>query len=479
MIRISVSLLISLLVLMHLSFSKKEITSNPYYTVTVNAGETTGTVSPNIMGFNIVYCFEGDTPWQSGSGKVPAMLKKIGAGQLRYPGGTVATFYHWQQPTGQGWADSWNPAFVATKNIPATSFMSIDEYLATVQKQHIEPLVGINMGSGMKYNRVEEGITEAVNLVKHCMAKGAKVKYYYLDNEPYQRDANFTFTAEQYADMVNRYVPRMKEVDPSIKIIVNTHPNTDMYTKTLLQKAGKNIDLVDVHMYWKFRNATFENWKKDALMAHRGINGYNEQRQLFKKVFTDAGYPDIELVILEWNIGPPGDGNTPPTEAQAALMVSEQFAQFVQSGLVMACFWPISWPGTTDWTSRALLKSRDGYKPNKMYDMFAQYTDILGQQKVASSASAGRLINVAVKSRDGKQLWVYLINKNEEKTAADVTVTLKGFAASAYTAKGFTSEDNEPGSLHLTTIKVSKKNKSDYTITVPQHSFVKISFKRS
>lgn len=468
------------LLLLHLSFSvSKDVNNNPDYTVSIKTAEEEGTVSPNLMGFNIVYCYEGDTPWQNGRGKVPVMLKSIGTKQLRYPGGTVATFYHWESPTGQGWADSWNPQFDAARNSSPTSFMNIDEYLATTKEQNIEPLVGINMGSGMKYNRVEEGIKEAVKLMKHCLAKGVKVKYYYLDNEPYQRDANFTFTAEQYADMVNRYVPRMKEADPSIKIIINTHPNTDIYTKTLLQKAGKNIDLVDVHMYWKFRNATFENWKKDALMAHRGLKGYNEQRQLFKKIFSDAGYPDIELVILEWNIGPPGEGNIPPTEAQAALMVSEQFAQFVQSGLVMACFWPISWPGKTDWTSRALLKSREGYKPNKMYDMFAQYTDILGQQKVASSASAGRLINVAVKSNDGGQLWLYLINKNEEKATAEVNITLKDFAASAYTANGFTSEDNEPGKLHLKAIKVLKKNKSDFAITVPQHSFVKITFKKS
>lgn len=478
MIRISDSIFISLLVLLHLSFSNSMSTGDPDYTVTINTAKAEGMVSPNIMGFNIVYCYEGDTPWQNGSGKVPAMLKKIGTRQLRYPGGTVTTFYHWEQPTGQGWADSWNPEFVAAKNLPVTAFMNIDEYLATVQKQHIEPLVGINMGSGMKYNRVEDGITEAVNLVKHCKAKGVKVKYYYLDNEPYQPDANFTFTAEQYGDMVNRYVPRMKEVDPSIKIIVNTHPNMDRYTKTLLQVAGKNFDMMDVHMYWKFRNATFENWKKDALMTHRGLKGYNEQRQLFKKIFSDAGYPDMELVILEWNIGPPGNGNIAPTEAQAALMVSEQFAQFVQSGLYMACFWPISWPSKTEWISRSLLKSRDGYKPNKMYDMFAQYTDILGQQKVLSYASAARLINVAVKSNDGKQLWLYLINKNDEKAAAEVTITLNDFTASSCTANGFSSDDNTPGRLQLKALKILRKNKSGYTITVPRHSFVKISFKQ-
>src|SRR5690606_34841198 len=141
---------------------------------------------------------------------------------------------------------------------------------------------------------------------------------------------------------------------------------------------------------------------------HRGIRPYNEQREIFEKIFAEAGYPDIKLVILEWNIGPAGDGNPQPTEAEGALMVSEQFTQYIQSGLHMSTFWPLSWPSGG---FRSLLDQKDEYDPQKMYDMFSLYKDVLGQEKVSSTGNVTNLVNLAVKSKDGNTLWVYLINK--------------------------------------------------------------------
>ncbi|HXH98750.1 MAG TPA: hypothetical protein VNI52_00665 [Sphingobacteriaceae bacterium] len=78
-----------LFVLVQFSFSHYNAnTDTPDCTVSVNPADEQGTVSPNIMGFNIVYSYESDAIWQSGNGKVPFMLKNIGARQLRYPGGT-------------------------------------------------------------------------------------------------------------------------------------------------------------------------------------------------------------------------------------------------------------------------------------------------------------------------------------------------------------------------------------------------------
>ncbi len=443
--------------------------------VLIDASVEKGIVSPSIMGFNIVYCYESDAGWQSGKGKVPELIKALGTAQLRYPGGTVVTKYHWEKPTGQGWSDTWSADFNPAKNTDPSTFMDIDEYLGVVKAQKIEPLLGINMGSGMKHNRVQDGVDEAVRLMKHCLSKGVKVKYYYLDNEPYQPDANFTFTPEQYAEAINTYVPAMKKVDPDIKIIVNTHPNAENYTKTLLANAGKNIDLVDVHMYWKFRNATFENWKKEGLMKHRGIRPYSEQRQIFEKIFADSGFPNLKLVVLEWNIGPAGDGNTPPTQAESALMVSEQFTQYIQGDLFMSTFWPLSWPSSA---FRSLLNQKEQYRPNKTYEMFALYKDVLGQKKVSSEGTIKNLVNLAIKSADGKTMWVYLINKEQEQADLNVTLEIEGFSTGTYTATGFDAEDEADTGLKLRDIKLAKTSDKNYSIRVPRNSFAKITFKK-
>lgn len=447
-------------------------------TVTINAVKEEGIVSPNIMGFNIVYCYEGDAAWQSGKGTAAKAVAALGARQLRYPGGTVVTNYHWEHPTGQGWSDSWSPTFDASKNAKPSEFMDIDEYLGVVKTLKTEPLVGINMGSGMKYNRVQDGVAEAVRLMKHCLEMGVKVNYYYLDNEPYQPDANFTYTAEQYADAVNTYVPAMKKVDADIKIIVNTHPNAELYTKTLIEKAGKNIDIVDVHNYWKHKNATFENWKAEGLMKHRGVLPYNHERQVFEKIFADSGYPNIKLAVLEWNIGPFGDGHVPPTETEAALMVSEQFTQYIQSGLFMATFWPLTTQSTSPSNNRALLKSKADYKPNKIYDMFVLYKDVLGQQKVSSTGSVANLINLAVKSKNGKTMWVYLINKQQDQDQLNVDVALNGFAAKSVSGTGFDTGNDSAARLAVHGVKADITASSHYKVSVPKNSFVKLTFKQ-
>ena len=448
------------------------------YQVLVSAQEEEGIISPNLMGFNIVYSKTKDIQWKNGRGPIPALLSKIGTQQLRWPAGTVVTNYHWDNLTGQGWSDTWSPTFDPSKNPEPSQFMDLDEYLSTVKQMGIEPLIGVNMGSGKKYDRVEDGIDEAKALVQYCIDQGVRVKYYYLGNEPYHDTANYTFTAEEYAEQVNLYADAMREIDPTIKTIINTHPNNDGYLRTILRRAGANIDYVDVHYYWRFFDATFENWKAEPVMVHHTKSPYRDQRPHYKSIFQETGHPDIELVTLEWNTGPHvRAGHERPSEAEVALMVSEQFTQFIQSGVHMATFWPLSWPGNPAWANRMLVNPEKEYRPNKVYDMFALFTDALGQQKVNSSTSADRMISLAVKSRDGGTMWLYLINKTLENRAVDVSISIDGFDVAEYGAVGFESTDATHGALNVEEMGI-KEVDSGILISMPQFSFAKITLEQ-
>src|SRR5699024_736407 len=110
---------------------------------------------------------------------------------------------------------------------------------------------------------------------------------------------------------------------------------------------------------------------------------YKDQYQYFKQVTSDLGHPDIEMISLEWNIGS-ADNSNAPTEAQAALMVSEQFMQFIQAGMYMATFWPIEWPSRSFPIYRPLLNSQNNYDVTKKHGMFNLFKSILGNEKVQS-----------------------------------------------------------------------------------------------
>lgn len=455
-----------------------EITSE----IIINAAQETGSVSPLLMGFNIVYPRSPDEIWANSKGKVPKLLQQLNTGLLRYPGGTVVTFYHWEHPTGQGHKDSWDPSFDPSQNKPPSAIMDLDEYLNICRTMHTEPLVGINMGSGMKYNRVQDGIREAVRLMKHCIQKGFEVKYFYLDNEPYQPDANYTYTAAEYADMINQYATAMKKVDNQIKVIANTKPiyrplskaKNLARTKTLISKAGKHINFIDVHNYWAWGHATFALWKSQENMEV-GATGmtYREQRSFYRNLAASLGYPEIDMVSLEWNIGPPKN-NTPPTQAEAALMVAEQFMQLVQSGMKMATLWPIYWPGNVNWSSRALLNAHDHYEPHKVYGMFNLYKNILGQEKVESSSSDTTIEVLSVKSINKDTLWVYLINKKAGVPVSNIDIHIDGFNAKQFSATAFDANDDTKGSLKTVQLKIAKSNDESYILSMPGYSFAKV-----
>src|ERR1043165_239801 len=289
------------------------------YNLTVNYASDVGAIAPELIGTNAIYSNEPDAQWLNGTGNIPTLLANISTKLVRFPAGTVVTFWHWNDPNVPGHTDSWDPTYNHANDLPTSACMNIDEYLAYCAAKGTTPLVGVNMGSGKRWNRVTDGINEAKALVSHCMASGVNVVYYYLDNEPYAADANYTWTAAEYAASINQYAPALKSVNPNIKIIVNLHPGQNQtgydYTQTVLNQAGGNIDFVDIHCYWKYNNATFANWTNEAIMLHQGVRPYSDLRTFYKGMAATAGFPNIEFCALEWNTGPQGTGNTEPTEA--------------------------------------------------------------------------------------------------------------------------------------------------------------------
>jgi alpha-L-arabinofuranosidase len=446
------------------------------YTVAIHPTAEKGPVSPELLGFNSIYGSEPDAQWGDG-GKLAKLVRDLQPGIIRYPGGTVVTFYHWTNPTVPGHVDSWAPNYNPARNKPPSATLSLDEYLDFVGANHITPLVGINMGSGMKYQRVAEGIDEAKAVVRHCLERKAHVVYYYLDNEPYQRDANFTYTPEQYADQINRYAPAMKAVDPNVRIIANLHPGvTHMdYTRTVVRLAGANIDVVDIHNYWDWGHACFADWIAEPQMLHQHKWSYADQRSVYRKIFAEEGYPKIELAVLEWNIGPSGP-NPVPTQAEAALMAAEQFMQFVQSGLKLSCLWPLHMENGD--SSRAIISSARGYVPNKMYGMLRQFTGIGGQMQVENTvqtqADPRRLVNVTLRSSDGRTLWIFLLNKNQDRPETLVDLDLSGFAGfTGESAVGFVSTENSAGPLVVQALPLAKAGEH-LEVRMPRNSFAKI-----
>lgn len=467
------------------------LSGTPDYNVTVSYNNQLGAISGNIFGLNAVYNNEKDVNWQAGAGVIPTKIDDLLPKQLRWPGGTVTTFYHWTRTSGvQGHADSWDPAYNPANDTPPANFMSVDEYLADAAAIGAEPLIGINMGSGMRFpSHSPSGLQEAKDLVAHVLTVNPNAKYFFLDNEPYQGDANYTYTATTYAQTVHTYASALKSLHPGIKLIANSFPNpadlddANGWTAKLMSIAGNDINYIDWHFYWNYNNATFANWTSQAAMLNQGAITYKAQIAKFKTKYPSTS---IGIVVLEWNIGPnvttPG---TYPTQAQAALMVAEQFMQLIQAGSPMTCLWPTNWGGNPTWNNRTLLDESSSFATTKMYDMFKTFYTVLAfRMKVSSTVSAisgvdpVRLANLAVKTNDGTKLYIYLVNKNQNTATSVVDINVQNFAFTGKSNLSFVSTDNTSGALVTTAIPFETAATNHVKLTLPKNSFVRITLSK-
>lgn len=98
--------------------------------VTIDPGTEEHAISNMALGANFVYAWHPDSFFSDG--KVAHVIKDIGLGSMRWPGGAVTGFYHWDALIGHGWNDSWNPGWDSSKNLPPEDFMDLDEYLSIV-----------------------------------------------------------------------------------------------------------------------------------------------------------------------------------------------------------------------------------------------------------------------------------------------------------------------------------------------------------
>jgi alpha-N-arabinofuranosidase len=480
--------------------------------VKVDAGDIKGDISRMLTGINIVFSHETDSLWADG--KIAEYLKDVRAGTLRFPGGERVDFYHYFYPNhpnsmhvdSDPWQTDPNAKDYSGTDQTSSEFMDVDEYMYWCRKIGAEPMLGINMESALIFDRVNDGIKEAVDIVTYCnVTKDYNVKYWYLSNEPHFTGENSHYhgwTLEQYADQVNKYGKSMRAVDPNIKLIVNWHsnlgePNCLAQWQYLLKTAGNYFDIADVHWYWAWGHGTWDLWLNENPMTIRGWcrhcpeqrylgSSYAQEIRQFHKKVRDLGY-NIKLASLEWNVGPnkgykfqtnfAPDINPEFSRFQHALVHAEMLGQFIEGGLDMACMWPLTWgKGDIAGVFRSIL-DQDKHQPTPSFYVFKLYSNALGQQLLASQASRAYIRTVSALSQDGKTLWVYLLNKSADGKAVNTSLDINGFTPAKAQAVALTAPDVscEAGELEKVAVGINVNTKK-WQAVLPPYSLTMLTF---
>lgn len=290
--------------------------------VTVNARAGLGTVGDAAIGVN-------HAVWDQylGTDAVADLMKAAGVQLMRYPGGSYADIYHWQDNTAPG-------GYVA----PNTDF---DHFMAGVRRAGGQPMVIANYGTGTPQ--------EAADWVRYAnVTKGYGVKYWEIGNELYgnghygtawEADDHADKSPAGYANNVKEFAQAMKAVDPTIKIgaVLTTPGNwpdgivaggdAGTWNQVVLSIAGPYVDFVILHWYpggssgpealAKTQHVADATW-----LVRQQIDRY-------------AGGRPLTIALSEINTG--YGMNTQP----GALFAADAYATLLENGVFTVDWWNV------------------------------------------------------------------------------------------------------------------------------------------
>ena len=386
--------------------------------ITVDTTRPQWRISRYLTGMHFVYAFEPDALYRDE--RIAEWMRRSRVGIIRWPGGAAVQHYHWDNLNGIAFeVDSWNPAYDATP-APPSQYMDLDEYIALCRRVKAEPMVGINIRSGKKFNREQDSLDAARRLVQYCKDKGYQVKHWYIGNECF-----IGWSAAAYAKAIDRYAEVIKSVDPQVTIIGDWKFGPESKRRfeqaLLIAKTSKHIDVIEIHEKWGGKWGLAGDSSHNTLRDWQGEPGiYGGKLKMFIERFhaeMKAAGKDVKLAFNEWGASLSGDA----TPFDVALVKADYLIEMFRHPIYSACDWNLNMgPGK----SRLLVTRNDrqqlvGFHPAS--HVFEMCSDAMGQ-KHAPMTSDDKLVYGFASFENADKVLVYLLNKRSTPVAAVLSI---------------------------------------------------------
>ncbi len=231
---------------------------------TVNVNDEIGTINPRIFGTNLEWFNDAGglaSSDESLKNKLVNLTKQQGVTVMRFPGGTLADFYHWKNGTGD--LKSRPKVKHPTDSGSSANNFGSPEFFNFLKDTQSEGLITVNAGTATA-KEASEWVAYAnqpnhPQRIKDGIQKPANIKLWEIGNELYlpgnPGEKIITVTPEEYAKRYLEFSRAIKAVDPTVTTIAigtaKSHigPDTQYqnWTKVLLQNAANEIDMIAVH----------------------------------------------------------------------------------------------------------------------------------------------------------------------------------------------------------------------------------------
>ena len=251
-----------------------------------------------------------------------AALRGLAPAFIRWPGGSFASTYRWQDGIGPFASRVYHPNELWGGYSDYYGF-GTDEYLELTRQLGADPMIVLPAPDDtpaaveyamnwVRYVNDPPDTTWGRMRARNGHPEPYRVRYFQIDNEP----MNNGFTPERYAAIVNLYGSRLRQVAPDAVIVAcgQKRSNDMAWSEKLIDLAGRNFDVLAVHNY-EYESDRFET----------GVRRIRDYLLKLRDYVRASAHPGIRLAVLEWNLSRTYDWRA-GLHAAGSLMLYESLA---------------------------------------------------------------------------------------------------------------------------------------------------------
>jgi alpha-N-arabinofuranosidase len=228
-----------------------------------------------------------------------AALRGLAPSFIRWPGGSFASTYKWQDGIGPFVKRVYHPNEIWGGYSDYYGF-GTDEYLELTRQLGADPLIVLpapdDSVASVEYamnwvHYVNDPVTTTWGQMRarNGHPNPYHVRYFQIDNEP----MNNGFTPERYAAIVNLYGSRLRQIAPDAVVIAcgQKRSNDMAWSEKVIDLAGGNFDVLGVH-----------NYEYDSDLFESGVRRIRDYLLKLRDYVRGSAHPGIRLAVLEWNL---------------------------------------------------------------------------------------------------------------------------------------------------------------------------------
>ncbi|WP_028801315.1 alpha-N-arabinofuranosidase [Streptomyces sp. 142MFCol3.1] len=244
-------------------------------------------------------------------GDVAGLVRELGTGLVRYPGGNFVSGYHWEDGVGP-LAERPRRLDLAWRSIE-TNQVGTNEFLGWAKGLGLEPMMAVNLGTRgidaaralVEYCNHPGGTAWSDLRIKHGVADPHGVKLWCLGNEmdgPWQTGHK---TATEYGRLAAEAGKAMRQVDPSIELVAcgssnSTMPTFGTWEREVLEQTYDEVDYLSLHAYYEELDGDRASFLASGAHMDRYISDVVSTADHVRAVRHAKKH--IRLSFDEWNV---------------------------------------------------------------------------------------------------------------------------------------------------------------------------------